>query len=68
MTAVEKVLASASGAASVEPWDVVYPEPALVFLHDGHVEGARRELDALGIDRITRCGSTSSLGSGHDQF
>ena len=54
MTAVEKVLARASGAASVASWDVVYPEPALVFLHDGHVEGARRELDALGIDRITR--------------
>lgn len=52
MTAVEKVLARASGAERVEPWDVVYPDPALVFVHDGHVEGARRELDALGIDRI----------------
>ena len=53
MTAVEKVLAQASSATTVAPWDVVYPQPALVFVHDGHVEGARRELDALGIDRIT---------------
>lgn len=52
MTAVEKVLARASGAQAVAPGDVVYPEPELVFVHDGHVEGARRELDALGIDRL----------------
>lgn len=54
MTAVEKMLARASGAATVTPWDVVYPEPELVFVHDGHVEGSRRDLDALGIARITR--------------
>ena len=54
MTAVEKVLARASGAQSVQPWDVVYPEPELVFVHDGHVEGCRRELDALGITRLKR--------------
>lgn len=52
MTAVEKVLARASGATTVVPWDVVYPEPALVFVHDGHVEGSRRELETLGISRI----------------
>jgi 3-isopropylmalate/(R)-2-methylmalate dehydratase large subunit len=52
MTAVEKVLARASGAAAVAPWDVVYPEPELVFVHDGHVEGCKRELDALGITRL----------------
>lgn len=54
MTAVEKALARASGAESVAPGDVVYPEADLVFVHDGHVEGCRKELDALGIDRITR--------------
>ena len=52
MTAVEKVLARASGAESVVPWDVVYPQPELVFVHDGHVEGCKRELDALGITRL----------------
>ena len=53
MTAVEKVLARASGSNAVSPWDIVYPQPDLVFLHDGHVEGAWRELEGLGIHRIT---------------
>ena len=53
LTAVEKVIARASGAHTVAPWDVVYPQPELVFVHDGHVEGPRRELEALGITRIS---------------
>ncbi len=52
MTAVEKVLARASGACTVVPGDIVYPEPELVFVHDGHVEACKRELDALGITRL----------------
>lgn len=54
MTAVEKVLARASGHAEVKPGEVIYPDPELVFIHDGHVEGARMEFDALGIDRPSR--------------
>ncbi len=54
MTAVEKVLARASGSSAVAPWDIVYPQAELVFLHDGHVEGAWRELEELGIHRISR--------------
>ena len=52
MTAVEKVLARASGVASVAPWDVFYPQPELVFVHDLHIEGCKRALDELGITRI----------------
>jgi len=52
MTAVEKVLARASGRAAVRPGEVVYPDPDFIMIHDGVVMGAKRELDALGIDRL----------------
>ena len=52
MTAVEKTLALKSGKASVKPGDVVYPDPDFIMIHDGVVLGAKRELDALGIDRL----------------
>jgi len=52
MTAVEKVLARASGKALVKPGDVVYPTPDFIMIHDGVVMGAKRELDDLGIDRL----------------
>jgi 3-isopropylmalate/(R)-2-methylmalate dehydratase large subunit len=52
MTAVEKVLALKSGQARVRPGDVVYPDPDFIMIHDGVVMGAKRELDALGIDRL----------------
>jgi 3-isopropylmalate/(R)-2-methylmalate dehydratase large subunit len=51
-TAVEKTLAVKSGMANVKPGDVVYPQPDFVMIHDGVVMGAKRELDALGIDRL----------------
>ena len=52
MTAVEKVLARASGRSALGPGDVVYPDPDFIMIHDGLVRGARRELDELGIDRL----------------
>jgi 3-isopropylmalate/(R)-2-methylmalate dehydratase large subunit len=52
MTAVEKTLAAKSGVTTVRPGDVVYPDPDFVMIHDGVVMGAKRELDALGIDRL----------------
>ena len=52
MTAVEKVLARASGTAALKPGDVVYPVPDFIMIHDGVVMGAKRELDALGIGRL----------------
>src|SRR5688572_27765882 len=52
MTAVEKTLAAKAGVASVKPGDVVYPVPDFIMIHDGVVMGAKRELDALGIDRL----------------
>jgi 3-isopropylmalate/(R)-2-methylmalate dehydratase large subunit len=52
MTAVEKVLARASGKAAVRPGEVIYPVPDFIMIHDGVVMGAKRELDALGIDRL----------------
>jgi len=56
MTAVEKVLALKSGQARVRPGDVVYPDPDFIMIHDGVVMGAKRELDALGIDRLAAPG------------
>ena len=52
MTATEKIIARACGLASVKPGDVVYPDPDLVFLHDGQVENSKKMLDELGIDRV----------------
>jgi 3-isopropylmalate/(R)-2-methylmalate dehydratase large subunit len=52
MTAVEKTLALKSGKTSVKPGDVVFPDPDFIMIHDGVVMGAKRELDALGIDRL----------------
>ena len=54
MTAVEKVLARKSGRASLQPGEVVYPDPDFIMIHDGVVRGAKRELDSLGIDRLAR--------------
>jgi len=51
-TAVEKILALKSGAATVSAGDVVYPDPDFIMIHDGVVMGAKRELDALGITRL----------------
>ncbi len=47
-TAVQKLLARASGRTQVEIGEVVYPDPKLVIIHDGFVEGAYRELSDLG--------------------
>src|SRR6185436_11107788 len=52
MTAVEKVLARTTGKGVVVPGDVVHPDPDFIMIHDGVVMGAKRELDALGIDRL----------------
>jgi len=52
MTAVEKVLARTAGRGAVRPGEVVYPDPDFIMIHDGLVRGAKRELDALGIDRL----------------
>ena len=52
MTAVEKILARASGVSAVRAGDIVYPVPDFVMIHDGVVMGAKQELDALGIDRL----------------
>ncbi len=52
MTAVQKILARASGLAQVVPGEVVYPVPELVIIHDGFVETAYRELHALGYGSV----------------
>lgn len=52
-TAVEKILAAKSGSRQgLKPGDVVHPDPDFIMIHDGVVVGAKRELDALGIDRL----------------
>lgn len=52
MTAVEKILARASGAGEVRAGDIVYPMPDFVMIHDGLVKGTKEELDQHGIDRL----------------
>ena len=52
MTAVEKILARASGAAEVRAGDIVYPMPDFVMIHDGVIKGTKEELDQYGIDRL----------------
>ena len=52
MTAVEKIIARASGTASVRAGDVVYPVPDMVMIHDNVLPGVKRALDGLGIDRL----------------
>ena len=51
-TAVEKVLARAASRPVVHAGDVVQPAPDFIMVHDGVVRGAKRELDAIGIDRL----------------
>ena len=53
MTMAEKMLARASGKASVKPGDVVMPDPELVIVHDGYVESAHKQLSDIGYKRIT---------------
>ena len=52
MTAVEKIIARASGVASVGAGDFVTPLPDMVMIHDNVLPGVKRALDSLGIDRL----------------
>lgn len=52
MTAVEKILARASGLDSVRPGDIIFPDPDVIMIHDALVLPSKRELDGLGIDRL----------------
>ncbi len=52
LTAVEKILARACNRAVVHAGEVVQPAPDFIMVHDGVVRGAKRELDAIGIDRL----------------
>jgi 3-isopropylmalate/(R)-2-methylmalate dehydratase large subunit len=54
MTLAEKILARASGRASVRPGDVLYPQPELVIVHDSYIETAHKQLTELGYRSITR--------------
>ena len=65
MTAVEKVLAAKSGKSAVRAGDVVFPDPDFIMIHDGVVMGAKRELDALGINRLATPGKVMMV-SDHD--
>jgi 3-isopropylmalate/(R)-2-methylmalate dehydratase large subunit len=52
MTAVEKILARASGASAARAGEILYPMADFAMIHDGVIMGAKQELDALGIDRL----------------
>jgi 3-isopropylmalate/(R)-2-methylmalate dehydratase large subunit len=57
-TAVQKLLARAAGLAHVDVGAVVYPRPDFTIIHDGFVEGAYRELTALGYGGVRDPGKT----------
>ena len=52
MTGAEKIIARASGVASVRAGDIVYPNPDMVMIHDNMVPAVKRALDSLGIDSL----------------
>ena len=52
LTAVEKIVARACGRPAEHAGEVVQPDPDFIMVHDGVVRGAKRELDAIGIDRL----------------
>ncbi len=52
MTAFEKIVARACGVEKVRAGEVVYPYADLMIMHDGQVENTKKELDAIGIDRL----------------
>jgi 3-isopropylmalate/(R)-2-methylmalate dehydratase large subunit len=52
MTACEKILARSAGLKSVKPGDVIHPRADWTFLHDLQVPATKKDLDALGIDRV----------------
>src|SRR5580765_9097980 len=52
LTAVEKIVARACGRPAVHAGEIVEPDPDFIMVHDGVVRGAKRELDAIGIDRL----------------
>lgn len=51
-TSAQKLLARAAGRDHVDVGEVIYPEPDLVTIHDGFVEGAYRELTELGFKSL----------------
>lgn len=51
-TAVQKLLAKAAQQTHVDIGDVIYPTPEWIVIHDGFVEGAYRELTALGFKSL----------------
>lgn len=52
MTATEKILARASGVATVRAGDTIYPNPELVIVHDGYVASSKAQLDELKIPKL----------------
>ena len=51
-TAAQKMIARAAGLPHLDVGDVAYPRPEFVFIHDGFVETAWRELSELGFARV----------------
>jgi len=56
MTAVEKILSRVIGRDDiqhgVQPGEIIYPEPDLVIMHDGHTHKFLRELWEMGVTEL----------------
>ncbi|MEX2450785.1 MAG: aconitase family protein, partial [Rhodospirillales bacterium] len=51
-TAAEKILARAAGGNDVRPGEIIYPEPDLMIMHDGHAHMFLRELWEMGVKNL----------------
>ena len=52
VTAVEKILARVIGRSDLKPGEIIYPEPDLVIMHDGHAHKFLRELWDMGVKEL----------------
>ncbi len=51
-TAVEKILARVVGRTDIKPGEIIYPEPDIVIMHDGHTHTFLRELWDMGVTEL----------------
>ena len=51
-TAIEKILARVIGRTDIKPGEIIYPEPDVVIMHDGHAHKFLRELWDMGVKKL----------------
>lgn len=54
LTATEKILTRVTGNENLRPGDIIYPEPDIMIMHDGHSHKFLRELWDMGVKELWR--------------